>query len=155
MRKSSTGTRAVSFALALALFGLVLAGCARTPPEQRLRETLAGLQASVEQRDPGALQGYLAKDFVGPDGLDREQARRMAQVLFLQHRDVGVRAGPQEIVLRDGHATVRFTAALTGGSGRFLPDSAQLYEIESGWREEDGDWHLTSIRWTPALGPAP
>jgi hypothetical protein len=140
--------------LAPALLVLALLGCSRTPPEERLRAAMSDLQASIEQRDAKGLESHLAEDFVGPDGLDREGARRMAQVLFLRHRDVGVRTGPEEVTLHAGHATVRFSAALTGGAGGLLPDSAQLYDVESGWREEEGAWRLTSVRWTPKLQPA-
>ena len=40
------------------------------------------------------------------------------------------------------HARVEFTVALTGGSGRLLPESGQVYAVRSGWRIEDGDWNL-------------
>ena len=45
--------------------------------------------------------------------------------------------------------TVRFTAALTGGSGSLLPDSAQVYDVETGWRFDDGNWRMTSATWQP------
>lgn len=130
---------------------VVLAGCSRTPPEQRLRETVEVLQAALEQRDAAPLQDVLADDFVGPGSLDRDGARRMAQLMFLRHRDIGVNLGPVAVQLQPGHATARFSAALSGGSGRLLPDAAQLYDVETGWREEDGEWRLTSARWTPKL----
>ena len=139
--------------LAPALLVLALLGCSRTPPEERLRAAMSDLQASIEQRDAKELESYLAQDFVGPEGLDREGARRMAQLLFLRHRDVGVRTGPEEVALQAGHATVRFSAALTGSAGGLLPDSAQVYDVETGWREEEGTWRLTSVRWTPKFQP--
>jgi len=49
------------------------------------------------------------------------------------------------------HATVAFDAALTGGSGRLLPDAARLYSVETGWRLDDGEWRLTSATWEPRL----
>jgi hypothetical protein len=55
---------------------LVLAGCARTPPEQALRETMSGLQTAIESRDAAAVHALLADDFIGPEGLDRDGARR-------------------------------------------------------------------------------
>src|SRR5688572_31426405 len=125
LKPSRTACRAPAW-LAPALLVLALLGCSRTPPEERLRAAMSGLQASIEQRDAKELEQYLAMDFVGPDGLDREGARRMAQVLFLRHRDVGVRTRPEEVTLQAGHATVRFSAALTGGAGGLLPDSAQV-----------------------------
>ena len=48
-------------------------------------------------------------------------------------------------------ARVSFSAVLTGGSGRFLPDAAQSYAIITGWRVEDGDWRLYYAQWEPNL----
>lgn len=129
---------------------LVLAACARTPPEEKLRATVAGMQAAIEQRDASSLQDAIADDFIGPDGLDREGARRMAQLMFLRYRDVGVTLGPLDIDLRDQHATVRCTAAITGGAG-VLPESGQVYDVETGWRLEDGEWRLVNASWRPRL----
>lgn len=129
---------------------LVLAACARTPPEEALRSTIAGLQSAVEKRDGSALQDAIADDFIGPGGLDRDGARRMAQAMFLRHQDVGVSLGPLDINLREQHATVNFTAAVTGGAG-VLPDSGQVYDVETGWRLEDGEWRLVNAAWKPRL----
>lgn len=144
---------ALRITLAAFLLAALSPGCSRTPPEQRLRETVATLQAAIETRDAGALKKVLADDFVGTEGLDRDGATRLAQVMFLQHRDVGVSLGPLRLQLSPqpapDHATVHFTAALTGGSGTGLPDTARLYEVETGWRLEGGDWRLTSATWAP------
>ncbi|HEY5804450.1 MAG TPA: nuclear transport factor 2 family protein [Lysobacter sp.] len=126
-------------------------GCGRTPPEQRLRDTVATLQQGIEQRDASVLDDVLAEDFIGPGSLDREGAGRMARLMFLRHRQVGMNLGPVSVQLQPRHATARFTAALTGGAGDLLPDAAQVYEVETGWREEAGEWRLTSATWTPKL----
>jgi hypothetical protein len=131
---------------------VVLWGCARATPERHLRDTVAILQAAIEARDAGDIRGVLADDFVGPEGLDREGAVRMAQAMFLRHRDIGVAiAGPLQVRMQPGHATVRFEAALAGGSGNILPDTARLYSVETGWRLDGGDWRLTSADWKPRL----
>lgn len=132
--------------------GLLLAGCARTPPETALRGQVSALQEAVEARDPGAIRRLLSEDFIGPGGMDREQAVRTAQVAFLRHRQVGATvAGPLQVALRERDATVSFEVALTGGSGRLLPEAARLYSVETGWRLEDGDWRLLSASWEPRL----
>ena len=137
----------VAAGIALAL----VAGCARPAPEEALRTAVAGVQQSIEERDAGALRRHLAEDFIGPNGMDRDQARRTAALYMMQHQSVGLTIGPMDIDLQEPHATVRFSAALTGGSGRLLPDRANLYQVETGWRMEGGDWKITSARWTPAL----
>ena len=145
---------AVARAGAMAAAGIVLAlvmGCARPAPEEALRNAVAGVQQSIEERDAGALRRYLSGDFIGPNGMDRDQARRTAALYMMQHQSVGLTIGPMNIDLEEPHATVRFSAALTGGSGRLLPDRANLYQVEPGWRMEGGDWKITSARWTRAL----
>ncbi len=143
--------RFVRCSVTLVLMVVFAFGCCRTPPEQRLRLTVESLQQGIEQRDASVLDGVLAEDFIGPDALDREGAGRIARLMFLRHRQIGVKLGPVSVQLLPGHATARFTAALTGGSGEVLPDAAQLYEVETGWREEGGEWRLTSARWVPKL----
>ena len=138
--------------LLAACAALCLAACARETPEQALRARVDALQAAIEARDPGDVRAVLADDFVGPGGMDRERAVRLAQVSFLRHREVGVAiAGPLRVRMQPRHATVAFDAALTGGSGRLLPDAARLYAVKTGWRLEDGEWRLTSATWEARL----
>jgi hypothetical protein len=138
--------------LIAAVLLVALCACTRTTPEQQLRDTVSSLQAGIETRDAGDIRAVLADDFVGPEGLDREGAVRMAQAMFLRHRDIGVTiTGPLQVRMQPDHASVRFDVARSGGSGGVLPDTARLYSVETGWRLQDGDWRLTSAEWTPRL----
>ncbi len=132
----------------VAVLAILLAACNRTPPEQALRNRIDALQQAIESRDGAEIREALADDFIGPDGLDRDGARRLAQGLFLRNQQIGVVVGPLDVEMQQDHATVHCTAALTGGSGNLLPDSGQVYDVTSGWRLEDGDWQLTSIKWS-------
>lgn len=128
-----------------------LTGCSRPAPEQALRETLGRVQAAIEARDAGAVADALAEDFIGPGGLDRDGARRMAALHFMRHREVGVVLGPLDIELQEDHARVLFDAMLTGGQGRPLPDRVGGWEVDTGWRLVDGEWRMISADWSPAL----
>lgn len=128
-----------------------LAGCARTPPEEALRARVAALEAAVDERDAGALRDFLADDFIGPGGMDGTGARRLAQGMFLRYRDIGTRLGPLEVELQERHATVRFDAVVTGGAGTLLPQSGQVYDVETAWRLEGGEWRLVSAAWNPGI----
>jgi hypothetical protein len=135
----------------LALLLALSASCARSDPEAALRGAVDALAAAIEARDPAAMQQHLAADFIGNDGLDRVGARRLAMGYALRHRDIGITIGPLDVEMAPAHATVRCQAILRGGSGRALPDSARIFDVESGWRMEDGEWKLASARWTPVL----
>ena len=129
---------------------LVLAGCSRSDPEQAVRAQLEVLQQAIDARDAGAVADLLAEDFIGNDGLDRRGAKQLAAGVFLRHREVGARLGPITVELRgEGEAIARFSVLATGGSGGLLPEQGQVYQVETGWRLQDGDWKLLNARWTP------
>ncbi|MDO5504768.1 MAG: nuclear transport factor 2 family protein [Pseudoxanthomonas suwonensis] len=138
----------------LALLTMVLfAGCGRAPPEERLREQVVALREAILERNAAKMADHLATDFIGPDGMDRQDARRMATGLFLRYPQVGLHTGPLEVEVQpDGkRATVRFTAVATGTTRGIAPDSGRMHQVVSGWRIERGEWKLLTLQWTPVL----
>lgn len=131
---------------------LFAAACSRTAPEQAVRHRIEALQQAIDARDAGDVDDFLADDFVGNGGLDKRGARQLAAGMFLRYRDVSARIGPATVELRgERDAVARFSVLATGGSGGLLPDSGQVYEVETGWRLVDGDWKLLSASWKEKL----
>ena len=138
---------------AMLLFAIVaiLAACQRESPEQALREQVHRMQAAAEARDPSAFIDAVAEDFSGNSGMDRAALHNLLRMQLLGNAKVGVTTGPLQVEMQGDRARVSFSAVLTGGSGRFLPDAAQSYAITTGWRLEDGDWRLYYAQWEPSL----
>ena len=137
--------------LQVVALALLLAGCARTPPEESLRRSIDRMHDAIEARDAVALADGMAPDFIGPDGMDRKAAQRLAQVVFFRNQDVGVTVGAMDIQMQPGGATVTCTAALTGGSGGLLPTSGQVYAVTTQWRQDGEEWELVNAQWEPQL----
>jgi ketosteroid isomerase-like protein len=133
------------------VLGLALAGCSRTPPEESLRRTIEGMQAAIEKRDAVTLADGIAEDFIGPDGMDRKGAQRLAQLVFFRNQQVGVTLGPLDIRMQEGGASVTCTAAMTGGTTAMLPTSGQVYDVTTQWRQDGDDWELVSAEWETRL----
>lgn len=129
---------------------LVVAGCRHEPPEQALRDTIAAMEAAAEAHDNDALFEPIAEDFVASEGMDRQAFRRYVTLMGMRARTVNASLGPLDVKLYGDRASAAFTVALTGGAG-LLPDQAQVYEVETGWRLEDGEWKLISAKWKPRL----
>lgn len=129
---------------------VALAGCRHAPPEQALRDTIAGMETAAEAGDAKALFEPIAEDFAGSEGMDREAFRRYVLVMGLRNQKVGVQLGPIDVKLFGDRASANFTVALTGGPG-WLPDRAQVYDVQTGWRLEHDDWKLISASWKPQL----
>jgi len=125
----------------------VATGCQRESAEEALRSDIASLQAAIESRDAGEVAEFLAADFVGNDGLDRDGARRLAALHFMRNAGIGVTTGPLDVEVQGDHATVRTTVVLTGRSGGILPDTGRIRDVTAGWRREGGDWRMTSLGW--------
>jgi hypothetical protein len=131
---------------------LLLAACSRVSPEQAVMDRIGAMQEAIDARDAGALDDLIADDFVGNDGLDKRGARQLAVATFLRYREVSAKLGPAKVELRGEHdAVARFSVLATGGSGGLLPDSGQVYEVETGWRLVDGEWKLLNASWKPKL----
>ncbi|WDS36799.1 nuclear transport factor 2 family protein [Pseudoxanthomonas sp.] len=127
---------------------LTLAACSRPAPEARLRADISAMQAAIQDRQPGEVMDRVADDFSGDGGMDREALHNLLRVQFLANADIGATIGPLDVTLRGDHATVRFSALLTGGSGRWVPDQAGGYQVITGWRLEEGDWKLYTAQWS-------
>ena len=135
-----------------AIVMLLLAACGKDDPEQAVRGQVEAMQAAIDERDAGDVEDLLAQDFVGNDGMDRRAIRQLAAAVFLRHRNVAAKLGPVSVELRgDTDAVAKFSVLATGGSGGFLPETGQVYQIETGWRLVDGEWKLLSATWIPNL----
>ena len=136
----------------LACMGLLLivSACSRSDPEQAVRAQVDALQQAIDARDAGAVEDLLAEDFIGNEGMDRRGAKQLAAAVFLRHREIGARLGPVTVELRgEGEAIARFSVLATGGSGGLLPEQGQVYQVQTGWRLQDGDWKLLNASWAP------
>lgn len=130
----------------------LLVACHRTPDEQRIRESIAVMQRSVEAGQPHDFMSYVTKDFTGNAGaLDRDGLMNILRVEVLRNEKAGVALGPIDVDLQGDRATVHVTATLTGGAGGLLPDRASVYAITSGWRREGSDWRCYNAAWEQRL----
>jgi len=149
--QQSSGFQRIASGLALVVC-LLLAACAKDDPEQAVRRQVEAMQAAIDARDAGDVEALLAEDFVGNEGMDRRAIRQLAAAVFLRHREVAAKVGPVRMEMRgDSDAIARFSVIATGGSGGLLPESGQVYQVETGWRLVDGEWKLLSASWTPNL----
>lgn len=129
---------------------LVLAGCARDPSEQALRDTIEALETAGEERQVGDFMDHVAEDFAGNSAeYDRPGLERLLRMVALRHQSINAVKSGMEVELHGDRALVRMRILVTGGGG-MIPDSGQLFDTESGWRFVDGQWQLGSASWKPA-----
>lgn len=130
---------------------LVLGGCRREPPEVRLRERIAQMQAAVEARNPGKFMDSVAEDFGSDSGMDRAALHNLLRAQVLRNASIGVSIGPLDVSIQGERASVSFSAMATGSQGGLLPDSARPWAVTTGWRDGPEGWQLIHAKWEPIL----
>ena len=143
--------RAGRFAALLCALFVALAGCDSTPPEDKLRATITKMQTDGENHQVGDVMDSVAEDFGGGGGMDRQALHRMLLGISMRNAELGVTIGPVDVEVIGERATAEFTLGASGGAGGLLPDRAQVYDVTTGWRLEDGEWKLISASWKEKL----
>jgi ketosteroid isomerase-like protein len=134
------------------LMAILLAGCSRTPEEQRIRNAITAMQKAVQAHQPRDFMTYVSADFAGEDGtVDREGLANILRIQVLRNDEVGVILGPIDIQMQGSRATVHVTATVTGGSGGLLPEHGAIYAITSGWKKDGSDWRCYNASWEQKL----
>ncbi len=131
----------------VALLALALPACHCTPDEAQVREAIAAVAQAAEAGSASDVEAPLSKDFDGNAGmLDRRGLAGVVRLLALRGEHVGVTMGPVSIEHRGERMLATFTVTLTSGGG-LLPDQLGLYQVESAWRWEDGEWRCYTASW--------
>lgn len=138
-------------ASALAVLVLTLAGCGQAlTVEQQIIATIRTMEERIENGEPGPFMEFVAADFSGQGGaVSRDQARRLLLIQLNRHERLQAQLFP--ILVREvsaTEATASFRALVTGGPG-WIPESGQVYDFETHWRQVDGDWLVHAASWDP------
>jgi hypothetical protein len=142
--------RTALFTLLLIALG-VLGGCHRAPDDAQVRKAITAVAAGAEAGSGSATVASLSDDFDGNSGdLNKPGLANLVRVFALRGQKVHVLLGPISVEPRGERMVATFTATLTAGAG-VLPDNAGAYQVETGWRKDDGKWVCFTASWKRAL----
>ncbi len=144
------GTRVVLIAVLAAL----TAACSPPPPdEQQILDRLDQMTTALAERNARATLAPLAEDFSGETwNLDQRAIRLLLQRELRSHERLRARLFDIDVELHgDDRASATFQLVLTGGSG-MLPERGRWFQVQTGWRRDDGEWMLISAAWEDVIG---
>jgi hypothetical protein len=128
---------------------LLVTAC--SPPltvEQRVIHAIREMEALIESGERRAFMAYVAEDFTAQEGrMNRDQVRALVVFQLRRYERLNGRLFPISVVETGPEtAEARFRALITGGPD-WIPDAGQVYDFETWWRLEDGDWRVTGANW--------
>ncbi len=139
----------MKLAFGAALTVLLLAACGeKLSVEQQVIATLEVMEEAAEQGEHFEFMNHVADSFGGQQGsMDRREFHRFMIFQINQNRRLHAQFFP--IYVRETgeeRASAHFKILVTGGGG-LLPDSGQLFEVETQWLLEGSDWKLDKADW--------
>jgi hypothetical protein len=141
--------------LVTTLASLLLLACSENlTVEQQIIATLRDMEVAAEAGEHFEFMTYVADSFEGQLGsMDRRAFHRFMIFQINQHRRLQAQFFP--IYVREtgaGQATATFNLLVTGGGG-LLPESGQVFAVETAWSQAGGDWQLNRADWEPVYLP--
>ncbi len=134
---------------------LLLAACAdELSVEQQIIATIRNMEYAAEEGQHLEFMTYVAESFGAQQGsMDRREFHRFMIFQINQNRRLQAQFFPIFVTQTgEGTASAHFRILVTGGAG-LLPESGQLFEVETGWLRDGGDWDLTEADWEPLYLP--
>jgi ketosteroid isomerase-like protein len=111
------------------------------------RQAIAAVAHAAQTGDAGGVVKPLTDDFDGNAGdLDKRALANMMRLVGLRGDHIGVITGPVGIEHRGDRMIATLTVTLTSG-GHVLPDQLGVYQVQSAWRKDDGQWRCYSATW--------
>ena len=137
------------------LLSVALSACSPPPTvSQQIIAAIQEMEARIESGERRPFMKHVAEDFTGQKGqLDRQQLRALVIYQLNRHQRLHAQLFPISVnetgeETGEETASAKFRALITGGPG-WIPDQGQLYDFETLWRYEDGEWKLSSANWNP------
>lgn len=147
----------VRFILSMVLAVTLLAACdEELTVEQQIIATLRNMEYAAEEGQHLEFMSYIADTFEGQQGsMDRREFHRFMIFQINQHRRLQAQFFPIYVTeTGEDTASAYFKILVTGGAG-LVPDSGQLFEVETHWLRDGGGWSLNEADWKPVHLPDP
>ena len=132
---------------------LIAAFSACSPPltvSQQVIAAIREMETRIENGERRKFIKHVSADFSGQNGqLNRQQLMGLVIYQLNRHQRLHAQLFPISVnETGEQTASAKFRALITGGRG-WIPDQGQLYDFETLWRYQGGEWKLTSANWNP------
>ncbi|MEP6938704.1 MAG: hypothetical protein ABI846_02985 [Rudaea sp.] len=138
--------------LLLLVLAVFASACARTPDEEKIRETIAAMKQAMERGSPRDFIDHVSVDFKGDHGdVDRNRLANILRVQVLRNERLNVLLGPIDVEVQGDRATAQLTATLAGRDAGAVPERVSIFAITSSWRRAGSAWECYNAQWEQKL----
>lgn len=140
-----------SLLLLLAVVGLV--SCKKDTDEQKIYKILDAGVAELEAGNVKGAMAYVAEDFSGDEGVDKQTIRGVLGGQVLQGNRITIMRRDEKVKVDGGTATATLDVALFQGDRAkmkgVVPQRSGTYRFAITFRKDDGEWLITTAKQEP------
>ena len=136
----------------LFVIATLVAGCGdKSSVEQQVIAVINDMESRVEAGERGPFMDHVASEFVGQGGeMGHDQLSAFMLLQIRRYRNLEVQLLPIDVIDGgNGVADARFQVLVLGGPG-LVPETGQLYQVETRWELRGDNWLLIRANWRPA-----
>jgi hypothetical protein len=130
--------------LVLALL-LPLLACSPDSPEAQVKKAFETCVNAVESGDPAPVIELLSKDFAGPEGMGKNEAK-LYLAGILSREKIGVTVFSNRVEIKGNRAEQGVELMLTSKGEGFLPQDASRRLFLLRWEKQKGKWLLREMQ---------
>ena len=131
--------------------GTLMLACSKPlTVEQQVISVIREMETRIEDGERRPFMNHISAEFDGQNGqLNHDQLRAMVIYQLNRYKRLHAQLFPIRVTeTGENAAKAEFKALITGGP-RWVPENGQIYEFETHWLKQDGEWLLNSANWTP------
>lgn len=116
-------------------------------PETVIEQKIQQIENGIETKNADDVLDPFYEQFATAKGQDKKWIKRTLAFYMLRHQNIQVLITGLDVeIISPDRATARFNVLLTGGES-LLPQQGSIYQVETDWRIEDGEWMLVYAKW--------
>lgn len=124
-------------------------GCSKAPsPEIAISDNIKRMEVGIEEKNSGDVIELLHRNFGTKSGNDTQWVKQLLAIYMIKYQNIEIVISGMAISVDSTNAKAQFTALVTGGKG-LIPSQGALYDLDTDWRLEDGEWRLVYAHWQP------
>jgi hypothetical protein len=137
-------TKPLYVVIILSFFSLY--SCSKTSDIDVLNQRVDELIKIIEQHKENEIKDYLTGDFSVVKRFNKQQFLLFIHYHLKRNKSISISILNKEIMHNENYADVTANVLLIG-SNEWLPERGQMYNIASRWKNENGDWKMSNLRW--------
>lgn len=137
--------------LILIVLSAGLFACSKPPAEAALRSDIERIAQAVQAKRSQDILPFIDDQMTTAQGLGKQDLQRMLFVYFRRYKNVSVTISRLDVDMSADERRARVLAiVLLSGAKNLVPQSGNIYRIESDWYLNDGHWLIDDVSWQGA-----